>query len=94
MGPTGGYLIGFMAAAALVGYLYQVKEKQSWLALMAMMLIGHAVIMLSGFIWLAYGMPSLGVEKAWLSGIVPFLYGSVVKSLIAACVVTGLQRTK
>ena len=79
MGPTAGYLAGFVAAAFITGWLSERGWDRSVLLLFVAMALGHTVILAAGFAWLAFGM-NLGVEKAWLVGILPFLAGSLVKN--------------
>src|SRR5262249_12666771 len=54
LGATGGYLIGFVAAAGLVGRLAELGWDRTFGGSAAMMLIGSAVIYLIGMPWLAY----------------------------------------
>ena len=87
-GPTGGYLVGFLAAAALVGVLAEHGWDRSWLLLMAAMALGHAVIFAFGFAWLAV---LVGAEKAFVLGVAPFAAATVVKTLLA-CGLVGAAR--
>ena len=57
VGPTGGYLVGFLLAAALVGWLAERGWTRGWLLALAAMTLGHLVIFVAGFAWLA---PMLG----------------------------------
>jgi biotin transport system substrate-specific component len=81
MGPTGGFLIGFLLAAWLVGFLAERGFDRSLLACGAAMLLGHAVISLSGVVWLA---ALLGTTKAIEIGFMPFLASSVLKTALGA----------
>jgi len=81
MGPTGGYLIGFVIAAALVGWLVQRGWDRSFIWLAAAMFIGHVVISAYGVAWLG---SSIGLVQAWTLGVVPFPYANVFKTLLAA----------
>jgi biotin transport system substrate-specific component len=81
MGPTGGYLVGFVAAAALTGYLAERGWTKSVLGTLAAMTIGHAVIFLFGFGWLA---SLIGASKAYLGGVAPFYAASLFKTLLGA----------
>jgi len=83
-GPTGGYLVGFLAAAALVGFLAERGWDRSWAWLIAAMTIGHAVIFAFGYAWLA---ALIGPEKAFALGVAPFALATVVKTLLAAALV-------
>ncbi len=49
MGPTGGYLLGFVAAAFVTGLLAERGWTKSALGALAALTIGHAVIFLFGF---------------------------------------------
>lgn len=91
MGPTAGYLAGFVAAACVVGWFAERGWDRSVARLFAAMAIGHALILALGFAWLAYGM-HLGVEKAWLAGVVPFLAGSLIKNALGATMLPALRR--
>lgn len=75
-GPTGGYLIGYLAAAFVVGLLIEkYKEKtvsKTFFALAA----GHAFIYLFGA---AYLSAFVGFQKALLLGVAPFLVGDLLK---------------
>ncbi|RBP18240.1 biotin transport system substrate-specific component [Roseiarcus fermentans] len=83
-GPTGGYLAGFLVAAALVGFLAERGWDRSWPRLLAAMTIGHGVIFAFGFVWLAV---LIGPEKAFALGVVPFALATVVKTLLAVALV-------
>ena len=51
----------------------------------------HIIILAAGFGWLAFGI-KLGVEKAWLVGIAPFLAASLIKSALGAALVPAFRR--
>lgn len=82
LGPTGGYLLGFVAAAALVGWLAERGWDRRVATTIAAMLAGNAVIYLFGALWLASWVG--GLAMAIKSGVLPFLLGDLVKILIAA----------
>ncbi|WP_246731726.1 biotin transporter BioY [Methylocapsa sp. S129] len=88
-GPTGGYLLGFLVAAALVGWLAERGWDRSLSRLLAVMVLGHLVIFAFGFAWLAV---LVGPEKAWLGGIVPFVAATVLKTLLAWALVAAAWR--
>ena len=91
MGPTAGYLAGFVAAAFVTGWLSERGWDRSVPLLFVAMALGHIIILAAGFGWLAFGM-KLGVEKAWLVGIMPFLAGSLVKNALGAALVPASRR--
>ena len=91
VGPTAGYLAGFAVAAVVTGSLCAHRTAQSATGMVAAMIIGHAIILLLGFAWLVLGM-KLGIERAWLAGVLPFLAGSVVKSILGALLIVAISR--
>lgn len=91
MGPTAGYLAGFVAAAFITGWLSERGWDRSVPLIFVAMALGHIVILAAGFGWLAFGI-KLGVEKAWLVGVVPFLAGALVKTALGAALVPASRR--
>ncbi len=83
LGPTGGYLVGFVAAATLIGSLAaRGLDRRIPSALLAF-LAGEAVIYLCGVAWLSV---FLGFERAIIAGLLPFLIGDAIKLAAAALV--------
>lgn len=89
-GPTGGYLIGFLVAAALVGWLAQRGWDRRPASAALAMLIGNLVIYAFGLAWLATLAPDLGTTLQW--GLWPFLPGDAIKVLAAAAVLPAAWR--
>ena len=84
-GPTGGYLVGFVAAAYAVGWMAERGwDKRFWSAAMAMF-VGEIVIYVFGVPWLAH-FDFVGVEKALPLGLFPFIPGDAIKLALAAAV--------
>jgi biotin transport system substrate-specific component len=94
-GPTGGFLVGFLAAAALTGFAADRLWDRSWIRLLVSLSLGHAVVFAFGFLWLAQ---FIGAEKAFAAGVAPFALATMVKTLLAVALVgTGrraFQRTR
>lgn len=87
MGPTGGYLIGFAAAVLLIGAAAdRGLDGSLWRRLISMSL-GHVLIFAFGYAWLVH---FVGAEKAWIFGVVPFYAATLIKTLLAALLATGL----
>ncbi len=83
LGPTGGYLIGFLPAAWLVGRLFEERGNAGYLRGFADILLAHAVVFACGVCWLAL---LVGPANALAVGLLPFLPGLIVKcGLGAAC---------
>ncbi len=83
LGPTGGYLLGFVFAAALSGYLINKFNLKSLFGLFALFVLGHAVIYLFGFSYLS---SLIGFENAVKFGVIPFILGDIAKSAIGALI--------
>lgn len=85
MGPTGGYLLGFVIAVAVVGYFTDRGWDRSVFKMIPVMLLASIAIYIPGLIWLN---SILGGdwEKTISLGIAPFLYGDALKLLLAASV--------
>ena len=81
--PTGGYLIGFVIAAVVVGFLAQRGWDRSVGSALGAMLIGEVIIFTLGVAWLgnALGVPA---QKAMEFGLYPFVIGDVIKLALAA----------
>lgn len=80
VGPTGGYLLGFVVAAAVTGWLAERGWTRSWGQTLAAMALGHAAIFAFGLAWLA---TLTGAEKAVALGLAPFWAATVLKTLLA-----------
>jgi len=91
LAPLAGYLYGFVAAAFVTGWLAERGWDRSVLWLFVAMAFGHILILAAGFGWLAFGM-KLGVEKAWLVGIAPFIAASLIKNALGAALVPAVRR--
>ena len=89
MGPTGGYLLGFVISAWLMGALAERGWSNSFPLAAVAMIVGHAVILGVGFAWLA---ALLGVEKAIAVGLLPFLATTAVKCALGAVAVPPIWR--
>ena len=79
-GPTAGYLMGFVAAAAWVGFRCR-AARASFLRTATEMIVGHVWILGLGALWLS---THIGWAKAWLDGVAPFIVGAACKSVVAA----------
>lgn len=80
-GITGGYLIGFVPAAFLVGVLALRGMGRTILGAITAMILGNLIIYTFGVAWLQ---GFIGFEKAIAGGLLPFIYGDLLKIVIAA----------
>lgn len=85
---TGGYLLGFVLAAALVGQLAALGADRRPAYTIGLMFIGNVLIYLIGAPWLAL-MTTMDVPEAVLKGVVPYLMGDVLKIVLAAALLPG-----
>lgn len=79
IGPTGGYLIGFIGAAFITGFLSERGWDRRFFSTVLAMLLGNMVIYVFGLSWL-----SLFVENILETGLYPFVAGDLIKLVFAA----------
>jgi len=92
LGPTGGYILGFLLAAGVVGWLAE-RALSALPALRAPVafLVGTVVIYLCGATWLG---AFVGAAKAVSLGVLPFLAGDALKLLAAWGIVAALSQIR
>jgi len=83
LGSSGGYLIGFIVAGSLVGWLAELGWDRHFLGSLAAMVIGDAAIYLIGVPWLMAAL-NLSLADGIAKGLVPFLLWDAVKIALAA----------
>lgn len=102
VGPSGGYIWGFVLAAALVGYLAERGWDRNVGRTAVALFLGNVVLYVPGLIWLAlfYAGPGqdyiagTGANTAWgasiNAGLLPFLLGDALKLALAATLVPAI----
>lgn len=85
MGPSGGYLIAFPAAAFITGAFAEHGWDRKFLTAAAAMAIGSLVIMLSGWMWFSLVMRTSPVITLFAT-VVKFIPGDIIKVALAAAV--------
>lgn len=88
-GPTSGYLLGFVAAAVMIGWLSERGWDRRFVSMVLAMLCGEAVIYLCGLSWLA---SFVGWSRVFALGFWPFVPGDVAKLLLAALTLPSAWR--
>ena len=83
LGSSGGYIIGFIFAAAVTGWLAQRTWDRRVLGAFVSMSAGTLVTFAVGLPWLAASL-GLTLEQTLEAGLYPFLIGGVIKALLAA----------
>ncbi len=81
LGPTGGYLIGFIFAAYFVGRLAETGRDRRLSSALLVFLAGEVIIYMFGLPWLSL---YVGVQKVLVTGFFPFLPGDLLKLVAAA----------
>ncbi len=82
-GPAFGYIVGFVAAAALIGWLAEHGGDRTVPRTVITMVMGTAAIYAVGATWLAIDL-RIGAGTAWKLGVQPFLLGDALKLALAA----------
>lgn len=80
---TGGYLVGMLVAAALVGWLADRGWDRNAVRSFPAMVLGNIVIYAFGFVWLQHALGTTA-SQTWHLGVQPFLWGDALKILLAA----------
>jgi biotin transport system substrate-specific component len=90
-GATGGYLIGFIACALLVGWCGDRGWTSSFSSSVGAMLLGETVIYLCGLLWLRHSLHT-PLDKTLEYGLYPFVVGDLLKVYAAAAVLPPAHR--
>ncbi len=89
VGPTGGYLIGYLPAAAVVGWMSERRDNNRVLDVLGL-IAGTMVVYLCGVFWLKMA-TGMSIGKSLALGMYPFLPGDGLK-IIAAAAIAGAVR--
>ncbi len=91
IGATGGYLIGFIVAAVIVGALAQRKWDRRFSSAVAAMLTGTVIIYVCGLVWLKQNQ-GLDLATTLEYGLYPFVPGDLLKLYLAGALLPGAWR--
>lgn len=91
-GPTGGYLVGYLALVLAVGLLRRRHPEAGALGLSLMMIAGMLLCLALGTLWLAVGL-GYTMRQAFLAGAAPFLIFDLIKAIAAAVMGLRLRAT-
>ena len=79
LGPTGGYIIGFLVAVFIVGYLIEKGFGRTKTSVLYCMVLGNVIIYILGLIGLKLYFIDAGLWKILVMGLFPFLIGDAIK---------------
>ena len=94
MGPTGGYLVGFVVAAYIIGYLDACLSQRAWPPVWKGVVIGGVglgIIHGLGAWWLAFVL-QISLRKAFALGCLPYILPDMIKGAGALVVAAALPR--
>ncbi len=92
LGPTGGYLLAYPLAAALISWLWR-RTGRSFKAALVSAAAGDLAILACGALWLA-ALPYFSARPAIAAGMLPFLPGDALKVAAAAALAAGWMRLR
>ncbi|TQM92777.1 MAG: biotin transporter BioY [Roseinatronobacter sp.] len=87
MGPTAGFLFGFVAMAFVMGWLVE-RGLSNGLGMVGAALIATTLLFVPGVLWLYVASP-LDLQGAFMAAAAPFVLGELVKVAVAVLIVTG-----
>lgn len=90
LGPTGGYIIGYLFLALIGGFFLSRFPEKLALRILGF-LLGTIVLYLFGTLWLMFQL-SLSFPEALLTGVIPYIPGDLVKFILAFSVATPVQK--
>ncbi|MCA1942117.1 MAG: biotin transporter BioY [Yonghaparkia sp.] len=92
--PSFGYIIGFIASAAIVGWAAERSWDRGWYKPIITFIGGSLVVFAFGLPWLAVALGQFGLpndpQSVLISGFYPFIIGGVIKAAIAAALLPAL----
>lgn len=91
LGPTGGYIIGYLFMAPIIGFFID-RWKTNYVIMVSGMLLGTAVCYLFGTAWLAY-QGGMSFSAALAAGVIPFIPADIVKLILAVLIGEPVRRS-
>ena len=92
VGPTGGYLVAYPFAVALISMLWR-RPGRTFTSALAAAAVGNLAILVCGALWLRI-LTHASASTAFTLGVLPFLPGDALKIAAAAAFATGWQRLR
>ncbi len=89
-GPTGGFLFGFIISAYVIGKIIELKKEKNIFYYLLAGLIGTLIIYIIGVTQLSF-VTGMGVKRAVVVGMLPFLPGDILKIITASFIASKLK---
>ena len=83
LGPTGGYIIGFLACVFVVGLLIEKGYGRTKKSVLYCMILGSVAIYIPGLIWLWIFLGNVSIWAVLMAGLIPFIIGDTLKIIAA-----------
>lgn len=90
-GPTGGYLIGFVAMAWILGFFIREEKDNKKIKTIVGLILGNGAVYIFGSAWLAV-QTEMGFYPALMVGVVPYLPFDVIKAIVALMIGPKIKR--
>lgn len=89
-GPTGGFLFGFIISSYIIGKIIELKKEKDIFYYFLAGGIGIIIIYISGITQLSL-VTGIGIKKALMVGVFPFLPGDILKIIAASFIASKLK---
>ncbi len=89
-GPTGGFLFGFIISAYVIGKIIELKKENNVFYYFMAGVIGTTILDITGITQLSL-VTDMGIKKALMVGMLPFLPGDILKIIAASFIASKLR---
>ncbi len=89
-GPTGGFLFGFIISAYIIGKIIELKKEKNFFYYFLAGIIGTIILYIIGITQLSL-VTDMGIKKALMVGMLPFLPGDILKIIAASFIASKLR---
>jgi len=90
IGPTGGYLIGFIIGAYIAGRMIESRKHSGYVWIVLSLIVATVVLYICGVAQLSL-VAHLSLKKAIAVGVLPFLIGDAIKIVAATLLIVKIK---